>query len=860
MPSNRPGLQALDYRVGTHASFFTRMLQRLATETVPLASDPTQFRPPPLAPLTTRSTDDPAIALVDAWATVGDVLTFYQERIANEGFLRTATERQSILELARAIGYELNPGVAANALLAFTVEDAAGAPGRATLDSGLKVLSIPGQNERPQTFETVENVEVRAEWNVLRPRTTEPQAVEKGATELFLRGIANQLQPGDAVVLCVPERRRQAAPTRWDFRILRTVEVVPPTVDLAHAGYTRVTWQPPLGEPDGPTVAPSDDFDVFVLRQRAALFGYNAPDYRAMPADIKAAFEPPNPQVPTRVPGPKVDTPRTEWPGFAIANGTNTQIDLDAIYPRILADSWVVLTRPGGTQLYHVDNAEPAARTDFTLSAKVTRLTLASNTNLTSFGLRETQVLAQSEQLALAERPATAPVGGGTILLDRLVDGLHAGQRLVLTGRPAGAGASEPPVSEAATIDSVVDDGPRTSVNLVAPLQNRYEPSTLTMNANVARATHGETVRNEVLGSGQGGTPNQRFSLRKPPLTYVSASTPSGTQSTLVVRVDGVLWQEVPSLFGLGPRDQKYVVRIQDDGQTDVIFGDGTMGTRLPSGTENVAATYRDGIGLDGNVRAGSLALLQVRPLGIRGVSNPIPASGAAAAENLDDARANAPLTVLTLDRIVSLRDFEDFARAFAGVGKAQATRLWDGRAHLAHITVGGVGGGPVDPVATLPNLQASIESGRDPVHAVLIQSYTPWAFGVVAEVLVDARYVAADVLAAATAAMSEAFSFAQRSFGQAVSAAEVVTVIQAVAGVQAVSLRRLYFVRPALVSTSQRLLERLPERLPEVPPGSPPAFLPAAVARWDGSQARPAELILIDPRFIALTEMQPPT
>ena len=64
---------------------------------------------------------------------------------------------------------------------------------------------------------------------------------------------------------------------------------------------------------------------------------------------------------------------------------------------------------------------------------------------------------------------------------------------------------------------------------------------------------HGETVRNEVLGSGQGGTPNQRFSLRKPPLTYVSASTPSGTQSTLVVRVDGVLWQEVPSLFGLGP-------------------------------------------------------------------------------------------------------------------------------------------------------------------------------------------------------------------------------------------------------------------------------------------------------------------
>ena len=59
------------------------------------------------------------------------MLTFYQERIANEGYLRTAAERRSVLELARAIGYELNPGVAAGTFLAFSVETAPGAPGRA---------------------------------------------------------------------------------------------------------------------------------------------------------------------------------------------------------------------------------------------------------------------------------------------------------------------------------------------------------------------------------------------------------------------------------------------------------------------------------------------------------------------------------------------------------------------------------------------------------------------------------------------------------------------------------------------------------------------------------------------------------
>ena len=50
-------------------------------------------RQPALARLTTRESDDYAITLLELWAAVGDVLTFYQERIANESFLRTAVYR-----------------------------------------------------------------------------------------------------------------------------------------------------------------------------------------------------------------------------------------------------------------------------------------------------------------------------------------------------------------------------------------------------------------------------------------------------------------------------------------------------------------------------------------------------------------------------------------------------------------------------------------------------------------------------------------------------------------------------------------------------------------------------------------------
>jgi hypothetical protein len=52
--------------------------------------------------------NDPAdfgVALVEAFAHVGDVANYYIDRIANENYLATATQRQSILNLAAIYGY-----------------------------------------------------------------------------------------------------------------------------------------------------------------------------------------------------------------------------------------------------------------------------------------------------------------------------------------------------------------------------------------------------------------------------------------------------------------------------------------------------------------------------------------------------------------------------------------------------------------------------------------------------------------------------------------------------------------------------------------------------------------------------------
>ena len=85
-------------------------------------------------------------------------------------------------------------------------------------------------------------------------------------------------------------------------------------------------------------------------------------------------------------------------------------------------------------------------------------------------------------------------------------------------------------VAELAT--AVAQDRDRTTLTLAAPLAHVYDRPTTRVNANVARATHGETV-NEILGSGDARAPNASFALRQAPLTYVSAPTPSGRRAEL---------------------------------------------------------------------------------------------------------------------------------------------------------------------------------------------------------------------------------------------------------------------------------------------------------------------------------------
>ncbi len=872
---NRPGLQAISYRVGNHSQFKESLLASLSISQLGALQE-----------LKTRSDDDFSIALLDAWATVSDVLTFYQERIANEAYLGTAIEQLSVLELARLIGYELRPGVAASTYVAFNLDEKSLSAGQAIvsgiargkaepvttiIDSGTKIQSVPGPDEEPQNFETVEAIEALAEWNAMRPQLVQAQNTST-AEILVINGTDNNVKAGDMLLILEGNKLSKVLKIALDTDTRTTWLYLKPDASLPP--FAPSTEYIPDGNPDEfaantmmdnnvvgniigktwtaetltsliktqgwsvidlkesieayyKTKAITED-KVFVFRRRATFFGYNAP--------LKITY-------PSGIPS------QSEW-GLE-SDELKETIFLDSTYDGILEGTYIAIQgliidgvkNPDGASIHEVEEVDHLARTAYGMSSKSTWLKIKDTpsplpgppgVNDTLKILRPSAINVQSESLPLALTPITDTVEGDLIRLSNLYLGLKKGRAVVFSGERADL--PETYSNELAIIKEVYIHGGRSVLLLEKSLTYTYIRKNVTLNANVALATHGETV-SEVLGNGDARTTFQNFKLKQPPLTFISAATPSGTTSTLEIRVNGILWTEVSSLYAHGPNERIYITRQNDKSETTVIFGDGKTGARLPTGQANILATYRKGIGTGGLLRVHQLSQLLSSPQGVKSVTNPMAATGAEDRESLADARNNATLTIFTLGRIVSLQDYEDFCRAFAGISKALAYWAWCGQKRCIHLTVAGTDGAKVDSGSELyKNLLDAIDGSGIPGVAVIVETYHPVFFSITARIKVHSDYESDTVLEMVEDKLSEQFSFAERAFGQAVSFSEVNSVIQNMEGVVAVDIDQFYRTDSAPGLEKNRLVAAAPS------PGS--------------LQLVAAELLTLDPSSIELNIM----
>jgi len=301
------------------------------------------------------------------------------------------------------------------------------------------------------------------------------------------------------------------------------------------------------------------------------------------------------------------------------------------------------------------------------------------------------------------------------------------------------------------------------------------------------------------------------------------------------------------------------------------VFGNGEHGARLPSGVENVRAVYRSGIGAGGNVRAGQVTVLQSRPLGVREVVNPLRASGGADKESRDLARENAPLSVMPLDRLVSVQDYEDFTRRFAGIAKALARRTSDGSHELVYLTIAGTDDVPIDVSSDLyQNLLAALREQGDPDLPLRVDLRERKALVLSVRIKLLPDYVWDTVVATVRTTLLDAFGFDRRKLGQWALLSEVIAAIQGVRGVDWVDVdsfgavpervwkttvdadgtvhrtRELLTQDDILASVADIIAQSLPQNLTDQMPPSVDAW-PGGLDPAQGA-LRPAEIVAFTP------------
>ena len=788
---NRPGLSEIAWRPGRYATFRQAMIEQL-TRGPRNPLDPGDPRWPAevrsaLSALTTRDDADYGIMLIDLFAAVSDVLAFYSERQANEMFLRTARERDSLLRLSRLIGYLPSPGVAATTALAFTLD--AGA--QVSLARGMKVMSVPGQDERPQTFETIAAIKADARLNDL-PAFGAPQAFNPfaaGSARLPIVSRPDHLVAGDKVLLL------GGAVEIQEVRSLET------EVDGEYLEFTRSVGLPATG------------ITGFKLKRELSLFGH----------DVPGSYQHYDP----------AQLPANRWSTRTL--GTHYSAGLMANRPSYALDRTVDDLKTGELMLF---DCGPGASPRFTMAivtgverGPATLGPLAATVDwvklqpvlpflfvpafllLASTGLPQISDLRQTRAYVLDGHPVIprsyrypAALSGSTlhVPLNRIDDPS-------LLRKKSWIAISNGKTRHVARITGTTQLPP--GQNGVGHVAVGFEPALPSpmadarVNGNVAAASHGETQPDETLGHGDGTRSFQAFRLQRGPLSRIPGSSGIDPVNELAVRVNGELWQEASSFHGRTPTERVYTVRTGDDGVSTIAFGDGKTGARLPSGASNIIARYRTGLGDEGRLKADQLTTLLSRPVGLRSVTNPLPTDGGLDPETLAIVRTAAPATVRTFGRAISLMDFEDVARQTGLVARAKANWAWVGLERAIQLTVAGAEGARLSTLA-MATLVDALRTVRDPNHLLIVGNLWRVPLVIEARLMRESAFEADMVEANARAALDALFDFDRQPLGRAVHLSHVSAALQGAKGVAAVDIDRFH-IKGAQGWTAAQLMRR---------------------------------------------------
>lgn len=681
--SNFPGLRHVNYRVADFLSFRRALLMPLANEQALKEWKPGRH-------------GDLLIQVLEWWAYIADVLTFYTERSLNESLLNTAELDESVRRIVRILGYRPRPGIAASTYVAALLNS----PKPATLPPGFAVDSKPAPGKQPQTYET-DSATVIALPDAVAAAVPGQLAGTDG--RLCLEGTVNDIQPGELLIL-MPA----GGPVSKGMPI--TVKETHQGRDPAGKLYTEIVLKEPPSLPNGPAIG----YRLLRSRRSVGLWKY--------PTDAG-----------------KVVT--AEWQIQIVGTTANLQgvvLHMEGVERGVQGGQPMVIHAPGEptvqSRLFTVTdcseqvwyaNSKPATpeippnSDPNSIPIPILHSLLKFEASSFEFELNIWNSIKNKVRVLIDWQPA------GT-LRDAPISSYNGGSKQLLAA--AGQRFRVGP-NQTVFIEDADGNGVMATANVSETAPERMEivsfattppelKTPLKVLQNVFKITHGKTVKSEILGSGNATVAGQEFVLKKSPLTYLPWS--DSYKSMLKVYVNGIQWTEVQSFYGQPPDAQVFVTREDDQNKTHVVFGDGVNGVRLPTGRDNIVASYRFGSGAEAP-GAGSLTVIAKAYPGLRALRHPVDAGGGADPDPRDQIRRYAPKSVLTFGRAISGDDYETIAAQAPGVSRAQAVYGWNPNEQRATVTIY-VG----DDAAAVESARNSLRIAADPNRPVSVLAAKP--------------------------------------------------------------------------------------------------------------------------------------
>lgn len=742
---NLPGQAAIAYRIGTYSTFRQALLQALENET-----ELTQWRP--------GAKRDLALQMVEWWAYLADILTFYNERIANESYLRTADLPESMQRLTQILGYRPRPGIAARGVVAALMTHSKSF----SLPQGFQIQSKPGPGKQPQIFELDGDTQVQFPDAIAVEPVANPALLQ--GNSVLLKGRVSTVKAGDELLLLKKDwtGSDHASSANKGYDLL-TVQKVDFEKDPKGKTNTRITFNDSSLE--------------------SGFSNAQAQDYRLLKSDQYTQVWP--------------------YPTDTIPVVSFGQVHLISLIRQIKVGDSILLKRSEKefqlvqvTEYHEIiwyanpmnnDPTSGVAPPGISIPIPHTELRFSP---ILKFNWNQDEearaaVLVYYNWQDIGELIAT-PVATISITKNLQVS------------------PSEPytfPTSKS-TVPVLLEDadGNGTTATLIQGNSSTYLhlsnlsdsaeklSSPLNIFFNLLTVSRGQTVPTEVLGSGNASFANQEFVLKKSPLTYLLDPAPSSGKdykSTLRIWVNDIEWQEVPSFYGQPANAHIFVAREDIDQKTHVLFGDGINGARLPTGIDNVVATYRYGSGKE-SPDAGSLNVIAKPYPNLKAIRNPVQVGGGADPDPPDQIRRYAPQSVLTFDRAVSGDDYEVIAAQAPGVARARAYWTWDSdeQRSLVVIYVG-------DDIHAVTAANMALKNAADPNRPVVVKQATAIPIRLQLSVRIEPTYTPEPVLADIEAALLDVdtglFGSNNVQIGQSVYQSQIYAVCLQVPGVVAV-------------------------------------------------------------------------